>query len=136
VSVAAAIVRDFHCQKCGDISDINVLTHKYAGPGLFQCVCCQQTLDRDALEISLVDAVEDVMAKWHSQAVVCERCRRMKYGLCPRFCVCSGKFVTRLDRETQAKNSLLVLRSVAEPHDFKILKEVADNYLALLQLKY
>jgi hypothetical protein len=131
MSVPAAVLRDFECGKCGEIADIDVLTHNYVGPGLFTCGACREPLDRDALEIGLTQAAENLVAKWHEQPVVCERCRRMKYGLCPRFCACSGKFICRADREF-AKNSLLVLRSVAEPHDLRILREITDNYLVLL----
>ena len=133
IQVPGCLLPDVFCDKCTQVTSIDIVTHPHRAPGVWICGTCGKDFDREGIEARLVDVVEKVVSAWQSQQLVCERCKRAKYTKCGRFCECSGRFITKFDRAT-AVDTLHCLRSVAIPHNLAWLNEVVQRYCNMLGL--
>jgi len=114
---SACKIANVTCNRCGETSTtVDVVTGPYQGPGLWECTLCSGVYDRDMMESRLVRQVDTIVRGWQTQTLHCEKCKSAKAKLLNRYCDCSGKYKTRIDRQL-AVDSVKILETVAAAHD-------------------
>ena len=117
------------CHRCGDTSaHVDVVTGPFQGPGLWECTLCGGVFDRDMMESRLVAQVTLIVKGWQTQTLRCEKCKCAKRRLLAKYCDCSGKFQTRIHRDTALK-AIKTIESVAIAHNLQWLEESCGFFL-------
>ena len=117
------------CNRCGETStSVDVVTAPFQGPGLWECTLCSGVFDRDMMESRLVAQVEVIVKGWQTQTLRCEKCKRAKIRHLAKYCDCSGKYQTRIDKPT-AVDAIRIIESVAVAHNLQWLEQTCQFYL-------
>jgi DNA polymerase epsilon subunit 1 len=124
-----AVELSVRCTGCKTVEVIDVTTHEHRAPGVFACRC-GELYSKNYVQARLVERVDALVATWQAQDLLCMKCGRTKHDLVEGLCSCAGRYQTTLSKE-DARNALLAMQSVAEPHDLPDLEEVTATYLAL-----
>ena len=118
------------CNRCGETStSVDVVAGPFQGPGLWECTLCGGVFDRDMVESRLVSQVQTIVRGWQTQTLRCEKCKCAKTRLLAKFCECSGRFQTRINREV-AVDAIKVIESVALAHNLQWLEQTCKFFLS------
>jgi DNA polymerase epsilon subunit 1 len=129
-NVCGAKLPNVSCNRCGETStSVDVVTGPFQGPGLWECTLCGGVFDRDMMESRLVSQVNVIVKGWQTQTLRCEKCKRAKTRHLAKYCDCSGKYQTRIDKNT-AVNAIKIIESVAVAHSLQWLEQVCQFYLS------
>ena len=117
------------CTRCGETSAaVDVVSGPFQGPGLWECTLCGGVFDRDMMESRLVDIVNTVVQGWQTQTLHCEKCKTAKTRLLSKYCDCSGKYATRIEKPG-AIELVTTIQSVALAHDLLWLQDSCAFFL-------
>lgn len=120
---SACKLQNVACNRCGDTSpQVDVVTAPFQGPGLWECTLCGGVFDRDMMESRLVAQVTVIVKGWQTQTLRCEKCKSAKRRLLAKYCDCSGKFQTRIDKDV-ALQAIKTIESVSIAHNLQWLEE-------------
>jgi DNA polymerase epsilon subunit 1 len=125
---SACKVHNTLCFKCGTTSAVDIVTGPFKGPGLWECPLCSGVYDRDLIETKLVTQINVILKGWQSQTLQCEKCKSAKSKFLGKYCDCSGKFKTRIQKEV-ALDAVNTIHSVAVAHNLKWLEEHCQFFL-------
>jgi hypothetical protein len=127
---SACKIQNVSCNKCGETStSVDVVTGPFQGPGLWECTLCGGIYDRDMMESRLVRQVDVIVKGWQTQTLNCEKCKSAKSKLLNKYCDCSGKYITRIDKSL-AVDAIKVIESVAVAHNLQWLEERCRFFLS------
>eukprot|EP00933_Yihiella_yeosuensis_P038125 TRINITY_DN32083_c0_g1_i1.p1 TRINITY_DN32083_c0_g1~~TRINITY_DN32083_c0_g1_i1.p1 ORF type:complete len:1712 (+),score=398.84 TRINITY_DN32083_c0_g1_i1:592-5136(+) len=121
------ILRDVTCPWCQVSSHIDITSHTYKGPGLWECCHCERCYDKDTIQAQLVDLLHTIVQAWQSQEINCRKCKGLREAKLQTFCECFGRFQVRFS-DSDFRMVLRVLRSLTGTHDLPWLKEMLDIY--------
>ena len=120
---------DVPCGRCGDTcTSVDVVTGPVRGPGLWECVMCGEAYDRDMMESRLVSQVDTIVRGWQTQTLRCEKCKSAKTKFVGKYCDCSGKYQTRIEKQL-ALDAIKTIESVAVAHNLHWLEQSCSFYL-------
>jgi len=119
------------CPTCALVEVVDVTTHDFLAPGLWQCRSCNATYGREHLEALLLEIVDEQVVRWQTQEIVCKKCGQTRHDLLAQFCHCAGQFVSTIDGAA-VKRHLQAVLSVAQPHHFVDLEQRVSMYLSLM----
>ena len=92
------------------------------------CSRCSAPYDTDAIEMRLVELVERYTAQYQMQDLQCRKCKLFAETQMRTYCSCSGTFRVVRAQET-LMSKLLILRQIANYHDFPWLADTIDQIL-------
>ncbi|CAL55806.1 DNA polymerase epsilon, catalytic subunit A,C-terminal [Ostreococcus tauri] len=125
-------LRDVICSACCDCRDLDLCRDPDLAAGHWACsyrdehgLLCAQPYDRQWVEGALVAEVNDRVRKYQLQDLKCVRDGRVKVGHLGNRCACGGLF-TCSAKDGSLGDDLRVFSSIAEAHDFNILRETVS----------
>ena len=128
-NVCGSKLQNVGCSRCGETSTtVDVVAGPFQGPGLWECTLCAGVFDRDMMENRLVEQVNVIVRGWQTQTLRCEKCKRAKTRHLAKYCDCSGKYQTRIDRQV-AVDAIRIIDSVAVAHNLHWLEQTCKFYL-------
>ena len=94
------------------------------------CSECESEYDRLGIEQSLIAEVQEILVRWATQDLKCEKCQgiRVQANDFMEHCACSGNWVGTVKKE-DVKDRLKVLMGVAEGYDMRMLKGVVAEVM-------
>jgi DNA polymerase epsilon subunit 1 len=128
-NISGCCLQNVPCQRCGETSThVDVVAGPFQGPGLWECTLCGGVYDRDLMETRLVGQVQTIARGWQTQTLRCEKCKRAKTRFLAKYCQCSGKYQTRIEKQA-AIDAIKVTESVAVAHNLPWLEQTCKFYL-------
>jgi len=120
---SACKIPNVSCSRCGETSTtVDVVTGPFQGPGLWECTLCAGVYDRDMMESRLVRQIDVIVRGWQTQTLHCEKCKSAKSKLVNKYCDCSGKYKTRIEKSS-AVDAIKIIQSVAIAHNLRWLED-------------
>ena len=89
---------------------------------------CGEAYDRDMMESRLVSQVDTIVRGWQTQTLRCEKCKSAKTKFVGKYCDCSGKYQTRIEKQL-ALDAIKTIESVAVAHNLHWLEQSCSFYL-------
>jgi DNA polymerase epsilon subunit 1 len=129
-NVSACKILNVPCNRCGETStNVDVVAGPFQAPGLWECTLCGGVFDREMMESRLVAQVNIIVRGWQTQTLRCEKCKRAKTRLLAKYCECSGRYQTRIDKQV-AFEAVKVLESVSVAHNLPWLEQTCKFFLS------
>lgn len=125
------------CQFCNDdrtldlCRDADLVASAAQSPREWRCSRCDFPYDRTAIEMRLIQIVQQHVAQHAVQDVHCVRCKRMKTSNLASYCQCSGAWQHKINPEDTMRR-LQQARAIAEFHAFPLLHATLAHHLAVI----
>lgn len=122
------------CQFCNDdrildlCRDADLIASAANDSHEWRCSRCDFPYDRTAIEMRLVQTVQQMVAQHAVQDIYCSRCRRMKTNNLEAYCQCSGAWVLKTPAEETVRR-LHQARAIAEFYQFPLLRSTLSTVL-------
>uniref|UniRef100_A0A4W4F1C0 DNA polymerase epsilon catalytic subunit n=1 Tax=Electrophorus electricus TaxID=8005 RepID=A0A4W4F1C0_ELEEL len=115
-----------HCNFCRDLdlslcagSDGSVLPQWF-------CSNCQAQYDTNAIEVTLVEALQKKLMTYTLQDLECGKCKGVKEANMPLYCSCAGDFKLSYTRQVRFLEQVGVFRNIAAHYNMNFLLETID----------
>ncbi|XP_050369951.1 DNA polymerase epsilon catalytic subunit A-like [Argentina anserina] len=120
-------LRNVICSYCNDCRDLDICRDSALLGGEWRCAVpqCGQPYDRELMENTLLQIVQQRERLYHLQDLVCLRCNQVKAAHLAEQCGCAGSFSCKEDAAQFCERMQLILK-IAIHQKFLLLQECTE----------